>query len=127
MRGLILFVISKLLIAFIHPFGFFYSLLMTLLKSGWQSVDKYLLNCAIADDQAGNVYMAKLFNDVLIKPGGHRFGNPDETISSVIGRNQLTNTLTIVGRFINWCLNRIDPGHSVKYIEKLPESSRNIV
>lgn len=127
MRGLILFITAKVLIAVIYPLGFVYSLTLTLLKNGWKSVDNYLLNCAISDDQSGNTYMAKLFNDVLIRPGGHRFGNPDETISSVLGKNLKTKTLSIVGRFVNWVLNALDPGHSIKSIETLGPKSRNIV
>lgn len=127
MRGLILFIVAKLLIAAIYPIGFVYSLGLTWIKSGWKAVDTYLFNCAIADDQSGNTYMAKLFNDVLIRPGGHRFGNPDETISSVLGKNQQTKTLSFAGRFVNWILNLIDPGHSDKAIEPLGPRSRNIV
>lgn len=127
MRGLVLFITAKLLIALVYPFGFVYSLTLTLIKSGWKAVDTYLLNCAISDDQSGNTYMAKLFNDVLIRPGGHRFGNPDETISSVLGKNQRTKTLSIAGRVLNWILSRLEKDHSVKSIEELPARSRNIV
>ena len=125
MRGLVLFIVAKLLIAMVYPFGFVYSLGLTFVKNGWKAVDTYLLNCAISDDQSGNTYMAKLFNDVLIKPGGHRFGNPDETISSVLGKNQLTKTLSIAGRVLNWILGKLEANHSVKSIEH--PTSRNIV
>lgn len=127
MRGLILFIVAKLIIAAVYPFGFVWSIGLTLFKNGWKAVDTYLFNCAIADDQSGNVYMAKLFNDLLIKPGGHRFGNPDETISSVLGKNQQTGTLTIMGRALAWILDKLDPNHAIKSIEPLHPRSRNIV
>lgn len=127
MRGLILFITAKLLIALVYPAGFIYSIGLTFIKNGWKGVDRYLLNCAISDDQSGNVYMAKLFNDCLIRVGGYRFGNPDETISSVLGKNQQTKKLSLIGRFINWVLNKLDPNHSIKSIEKLGPTSRNIV
>lgn len=126
MRGLILFITAKLLIACIYPVGFVYSLSLTLLKNGWKALDTYLFNCAISDDQSGNVYMAKLFNDLLIKPGGYRFGNPDETISSVLGKNKLTHTLTILGRGLDWILNKLDPNHSIKSIETPNPRSKNL-
>jgi len=118
MNGLILFLTARILTYIIYPFGFTYSILLTLFKSGYKEVDDYLFKCAIAEDQRGNTYLSKLFNDVLIKVGGHRFGDPDETISSVLGKNQLTKTLSIFGRLLNRVLNKIEDNHSVKSIEK---------
>jgi 8-oxo-dGTP diphosphatase len=126
MRGLILFIAAKLLMTIVYPLGFLWSIGLTLFKNGWKSVDTYLFNCAIADDQHGNTYVAKLFNDVLIKVGGYRFGNPDETISSVLGKNKLTNTLTILGRGLDWILEKLDPNHSIKSIETV-DTKKNIV
>ena len=45
------------------------------------------------------------------------FGNPDETISSVLGKNQRDNTLTLLGKLIVWVLNMVDENHSEKAIE----------
>jgi hypothetical protein len=118
MKGLVLFLTAILLSIVVYPIGFTYSILLTLLKNGYKELDKYFFQCAVAEDQRGNTYLSKLFNDILIKPGGHRFGNPDETISSVLGKNQLTNTLTIAGRLLNWILNLIEKDHSIKSIEK---------
>lgn len=118
MKGLILFIVARVLTYLIYPIGFTYSVVLTLLKSGYKSLDDYLFSCALAEDQRANTYLAKLFNDVLIKVGGHRFGNPDETISSVLGKNQLTGTLSIFGRALNWVLNKIEQDHSIKSIEK---------
>lgn len=100
-----------------YPIGVFYSIIFTLLKNGYSELDKYLYKCALANDQHGNTYMAKLFNDILIKPGGSKFGNPDETISSVLGKNQLAGKLSFFGKLINWILNKIEPDHSIKSIE----------
>lgn len=125
MRGLVLFIVAKIIIAMVYVVGFTWSVTAVLFKSGWKALDRYLLNCAIADDQHGNTYLAKMFNDVLIRPGGHRFGNPDETISSVLGKNELTGTLTAVGRGVNWILGKLERNHSVKSIEH--PTSRNIV
>jgi hypothetical protein len=126
MRGLILFIVAKLLIATVYPLGFLWSISLTFFKNGWKAVDTYLFNCAIADDQHGNTYVAKLFNDTLIKTGGYRFGNPDETISSVLGKNKLTKTLTIAGRILDWILDKLDPNHSIKSIESV-DTKKNIV
>lgn len=110
--------VARILTYVIYPIGFTYSIALTLLKSGYKVLDDYFFECALAEDQRANTYLAKLFNDVLIKPGGHRFGNPDETISSVLGKNQLTGTLSIAGRVLNWILNLYEKDHSIKSIEK---------
>jgi hypothetical protein len=118
MNGLILFLTARILTYLIYPIGFTYSILLTLFKSGYKELDNYLFDCALAEDQRANTYLSKLFNDFLIKVGGHRFGNPDETISSVLGKNQLTGTLSMLGRALNWVLNKIEEDHSIKSIEK---------
>ena len=117
MIGFLLFIIAFLLKCIFYPIGFFYSVIATFLKSGYVALDKYLFKCAIADDQHANTWLAKLFNDILIKKEGHQFGNPDETISSVLGKNYLNKKLSLAGKVLNWILNLIDPGHSVKSIE----------
>ena len=117
MRGLILFIVSKVLVILFYPIGFTYSVILTICKSGFKSLDKYLFQCAIATDQHANTYLAKLFNDIMIKPGGHKFGNPDETISSVLGKNVKSKKLSYTGKALDFILNQIDTDHSIKSIE----------
>jgi hypothetical protein len=117
MRGLILFIVSKVLVVLFYPIGFTYSVILTICKSGFKALDKYLFNCAIATDQHANTYLAKLFNDIMIKPNGHKFGNPDETISSVLGKNLQKNNLSFLGKCLNFILDQIDSDHSIKSIE----------
>ncbi len=78
---------------------------------------QYFLIIAISIDQMGNVIMQELFNDILIKKAGCQFGNEDETISSVLGKNQQSETLTLIGRALNRALNWLDKGHSMKAIQ----------
>lgn len=78
---------------------------------------KYLYKIALAIDQLGNVVCARLFNFFLIDITGHKFGNEDETISGVIGKNKRTNTLTGLGIVLDSILELIDKNHSVKAIE----------
>lgn len=77
---------------------------------------------AIGQDQYGNVLGQYLFNDVLItKNSQHKFGNTDETISSVLGKNKAANTLTKLGKGIAAILNFIDKDH----VEKAANSPNN--
>lgn len=86
--------------------------------NGFYNLSNYFRNLAISIDQFGNVLCGTLFDLILIKKGGYRFGNPDETISSVIGKNQVKRTLTIVGKILNKILNILDTNHSIVAIEK---------
>jgi len=84
----------------------------------------WFLNLAISKDQYGNVLGMYLFNDLLIiKQAKHRFGHPDETISSVLGKNKRENTLTKLGAILSNVLDFLDHNHSIKSIE---EDERNI-
>ena len=64
-----------------------------------------------------------LFNDILIKKEGFRFGNPDETISSVCGRNKSVDTLLPLGKSLSKLLNKIEKDH----VEKSIELDENII
>jgi hypothetical protein len=79
---------------------------------------KHLYNIARGIDQLGNVVCGQLFNLTLIKKAGYRFGNEDETISSVIGKNKRTNTLTATGCLLDALLDAIDKNHSIDAIEE---------
>ena len=77
----------------------------------------YLLKIAIGIDQLGNVVCSRLFNNLLITSKGYKFGFEDETISSVIGKNQLSKTLTPLGKGLDKTLNWAQRNHAVKSIE----------
>lgn len=111
MSNFILFIVSVLLSIIFVPLGFLYALFRKFREFG-----KYLFQIAFTIDQSGNTIMQHFFNDVLIKEDGAKFGNPDETISSVMGRNQQKGTLRTLGKFLNWILNKIDPNHSIDAI-----------
>ena len=86
-------------------------------KNGTIEVADWFYAWAISIDQLGNVVCKELFNDALITPAGVEFGNPDETISSVLGKNKLKSTLTKTGKALDWLLNKLDPNHSINSIE----------
>lgn len=73
---------------------------------------------ALVLDEVGNVTMQHLLNDLLLiqKEHTYLFGNKNETISSVIGKNSLTNTLSPLGRALNSFLNFLDKDHSLNSI-----------
>lgn len=78
----------------------------------------YFKSSAINLDKFGNREFRTLFNKTLINDKGYRFGNINETISSVLGKNQLTGTLTNIGKILVWILDKIENDHSLKSINK---------
>lgn len=86
----LLFIIAIILIIILTPINYFF-------------VDKrsrYSRGIAFRLDIFGNVEYAPLFNASLIVKGGYRFGNPNETISKVLGHNILINKLSRTGKLL---------------------------
>lgn len=100
-----------------------YVLYLPLTVVNWLFVKEksgYFKSSAINLDKFGNREFRTLFNKTLINDKGHRFGNIEETISSVLGKNQLTGTLTNIGKVLVWILDKIENDHSLKSIDKNP-------
>ena len=100
----------------LFPLGWLYSLFT--FKLSIRKLSGYFKAIAISIDQLGNVVMANLMNDTLIKDNGHKFGDPDETISMVLGLNKREKSLTNMGIRIADILNKIEKDHVDKAIEK---------
>lgn len=83
----------------------------------FKEAGNYFFDLARSIDQMGNSLGRYLFNDLFVIPHGYKFGNIDETISSVTGRNYIDNTLTTAGKIFrkmldfafgkNHCVNSI--------------------
>jgi len=96
-----------------------YVLYLPLSFVNWFFVDNkrgYFLSSAINLDKFGNREFRTLWNKTLINNKGHKFGDINETISSVLGKNQLTGTLTKFGNILVWILDKIDNNHALKSI-----------
>ena len=120
--GFLLFIISIILTIITVPFGIAYTVIKLSFRLKFAVLFRisngYFYKIALAIDQMGNVAMQDVFNDILIQKPGHKFGDEDETISSVLGRNELTNTLTDLGKALVKFLDFIDPNHALNSIEQ---------
>ena len=119
--GFILFIISIVLTVLTVPFGIVYTVFKFIYRNKFRLLFKisngYFYKFALAIDQMGNVAMQDLFNDVFITKDGYKFGYEDETISSVLGKNEVLKTLTGFGKVLVNVLNFIDPNHALNSIE----------
>ena len=120
--GLILSIISILLSWILFPISFVYTFIRLIIKANvkgyLQHINKLFLGIAISVDQLGNVVCQHLFNDILIKKAGYKFGNTDDTISYVLGCNKHFKHLTKLGLMLCSMLNFFDKNHVEKTYEK---------
>ena len=66
----------------------------------WNILKGYFRETALDIDIFGNKNFRTLLNTTLITKQGYQFGQKNETISSVLGKNYLTNTLTTTGKLL---------------------------
>lgn len=123
--GILLFFISIILFTITTPIGIIYGFLYKLFTKSISGVGDFCLKISISLDQMGNVLMQHLLNELLIVKGGYKFGNRDETISSVIGKNIEKNTLSYFGKRLNSILDFIEAGHSLNSIDYYIEPMDN--
>ena len=117
-KSFLLFLIAALLLITTAPIGFVFALVRQLVFRRVKMLSIYLLEVALVFDQAGNVVMQHFLNFVLLNKTNqtYLFGNKNETISSVIGKNSITGTLNKVGLLTDAFLNLIDNRHSLDSI-----------
>lgn len=89
---------------------------IAVLISSRDNAKGYFRSTAVNIDKFGNREFRTLWNLVLRTESGYEFGNPEETISSAIGKNERDKTLTKTGKALAWILNRIDKDHCIKSI-----------
>jgi hypothetical protein len=121
--GFIVYLVATILMAIFYTVGILYGAFKSLYNrqfiSGIADFDNKLFTMAVMKDQTGNVVCAELFNLILIKKiSVNKFGKEDETISSVLGRNELSGTLSPIGEWLAKTLNSIQHNHCINSIGK---------
>lgn len=110
--GIILYIVAKIGYLILSPITMLYAIIKLLFKGG---LFNYFHQLAFAIDQLGNVMIAPMANDCLLKKGSLKlYGNPDETISHVTGVNYKAQTLTSMGYFVAHSLDALDENHVTK-------------
>lgn len=80
--------------------------------------NNYFKQTAIDIDRFGN-HNFRCFLNTTMQKEGYKFGNVNETISSVLGKNQRDKTLTKFGEGICFILDKLDKNHCKKSIKEL--------
>ena len=76
-------------------------------------------------DQIGNAVCRDMFNRILIEQDGYKFGKVQETISSVLGKNQLLDKLSLTGRALVVLLELFEEDHCLKSIVYFPNEKKD--
>ena len=120
-KSMVVFAIAYFAIRYLLWVGVFYALVVLLFRkreANEPTFSEYLWQLAMSIDQTLNVCLSFVLNDVMRLPRGINYGNADETISGVTGKNQLKGTLTWFGKGVNWFLDKLEKDHSIKAIEE---------
>ena len=113
MKGLILLLIALTLFI---PLTILNVIIVFKKYPNWQAMDGYFYETAYDIDRFGNHNFRTLLNTTLILKSGYRFGNFNETISSVLGKNERDKTLSKTGIVLVSILDFIDTNHCKKSI-----------
>jgi len=123
LRGFIinylLLIIALLLSIILFPIGFIWALFRA---GSLDNYSLYLLDFAKMIDRTGNFVMSYMFNDLLITQNGYKYGQKDETISGVTGKNYINHTLTGMGDTLANTLDDIQQKHVEKAIDDNPSN-----
>ena len=84
-----------------------------------------LHSLALGLDQIGNAVCRDMFNRLLIDEDWYKFGKVQETISSVLGKNQLLDKLSLTGRALVVLLELFEEDHCLKSIIYFPNEKKD--
>lgn len=121
LKSIIVFIIAYFSLKYLLFLGITYALVTIIFKKKQEyepPFSKFLWDLSLSIDQTLNVCLQFILNDLMKYPNGASFGNPDETISGVTGKNQRLNNLTWFGKGVNWFLNKLEKDHSIRAIEE---------
>lgn len=116
MVNFILVILAKVLYLAVEPINFFYVIFVKK-KFTWKRLNGYFREEAVAIDRFGNSQYRSLFNALFVAENGYQHGNINETISSVLGKNEYLGKLTKAGKILVAILNFIDKNHCAKSID----------
>jgi 8-oxo-dGTP diphosphatase len=118
-----LFILAIIIYIIILPCSIIHSIIKFIISKEYIKILLFFANFfkshALGINQTSNRAFNVFFNDIMIKDDSiHSFGDIDETLSSVLGKNKLKNNLTIFGSILDFILTIFDENHTIKSIDK---------
>lgn len=108
--------IAIILLYLFLPIVVIFYIIKYLLTGNKRELKVWFYRSAREIDVFANVTGSDLFNAIFIVDQGYKFGNPKETISSVLGKNQRDKTLSLAGDGLRRILDLIDENHCLNSI-----------
>ena len=108
--------IAIILLYLLLPIVVIFYIIKYLLTGNKRELKVWFYRSAREIDVFANVVGSDLFNAIFIVDQGYKFGNPKETISSVLGKNQRDKTLSLAGDGLRRILDLIDENHCLNSI-----------
>ena len=108
--------IAIILLYLFLPIVVIFYIIKYLLTGNKRELKVWFYRSAREIDVFANVVGSDLFNAIFIVDQGYKFGNPKETISSVLGKNQRDKTLSLAGDGLRRILDLIDENHCLNSI-----------
>ena len=136
-KSLVLFLIASVLSVVLLPLGIIWTVgeIIVRIFSSSQKKSAFtkslwfltatLHSLALGLDQIGNAVCRDMFNRLLIEQDGYKFGKVQETISSVLGKNQLLDKLSLTGRALVVLLELFEEDHCLKSIIYFPSEKKD--
>ena len=136
-KSLVLFWVAGILSIVLLPFGILWTVgeILVRIFSSSQKKSAFaksiwfltatLHSLALWLDQIGNAVCRDMFNRILIEQDGYKFGKVQETISSVLGKNQLLDKLSLTGRALVVLLELFEEEHCIKSIIYFPNEKKD--
>ena len=128
-KSLVLFLIASILSVVLLPLGIIWTVgeIIVRIFSSFQKKSAFtksiwfltatLHSLALGLDQIGNAVCRDMFNRLLIDEDWYKFGKVQETISSVLGKNERDWTLSLGGLLLVIVLDSIDKDHCKNSIQ----------
>ena len=136
-KSLVLFWVAGILSVVLLPLGIIWTVGEILVRTFSSSQKKSafakslwfltatLHSLALWLDQIGNAVCRDIFNRLLIEKDGYKFGKVQETISSVLGKNQILDTLSLWGWILVSILELFEEEHCIKSIIYFPNEKKD--
>ena len=101
------------LLNFTIPYQFFLKFKRRKIGNVLDELVLYELDKAVSRDQTGNVVHHTILNTHLIDANGYKFGDKDETVSGVLGINEVLHYIENkkIGKWLVKVLNNIETNH----------------
>lgn len=118
MRNLLFFIAAKTFFPIFILMGIVYSMKDILTIAFWKTLSDKTYKSATLISQLGNVWMKEILNDVCITSEGTPYGDEDDSISDITGRNLRDKKLTKTGIGLAKFLDILGENHVLESIDE---------